>query len=169
MVLLVVGACSDDGALSPFLPDRISADELTGTWILSVPARPNCQPSLPAFTIRMELARAWVAGVDNEGEREYLNGTWSSALTGPDPLWLQGWIEPERRRLHLLLWRGVHVRGSVLSAEVIAGRVLDGRLDEPIPPYPGGGYATPAEGYPGGFATSPCSWELSGERTTDPP
>jgi hypothetical protein len=168
-VLLVAGACSDNGALSPFLPDRIGAEELAGSWLLSVPASFNCQTSLPPFTIRMELARTWVPGVDNEGEREYLDGTWSAALADSATLWLQGWIEPDRRRLHLLLWQGVHVRGSVLSAEVVAGRVLDGRLDEPVPPYPGGGYATPSEGYPGGFANSRCSWEVSGERATDTP
>jgi hypothetical protein len=108
-----------------------------------------------------------VAGVDNEGDREYLIGTWGRAAQETEDEVLQGWIEPELRRLHLILWQGVHERGSVLKAEVIDGRLLEGRLVEPVPPYPGGGFAQPSEGYPGGFVESSCLWNVSGQRRED--
>ncbi|MBK5098888.1 MAG: hypothetical protein JJE01_14005 [Gemmatimonadetes bacterium] len=115
----------------------------------------------------MELERTWVPGVDNDGEREYLSGTWRVDKLDTEEQWLQGWIEPDRRRLHLLLWQGVHVRGSVLTAQIIAARVVEGRLEEPVPAYPGGGFATPSEGYPGGFTDSVCRWNVTGDRITD--
>lgn len=160
-------ACSDAGTVSPFLTDVVGADSLAGDWVLRLPATSGCKPDLPAFELELRLERAWVAGVDNEGPREYLTGSWIVIAGDTVRKSLQGWIEPETRSLHLLLWQGVHVRGSVLTARVIGGRVIDGRLDEPIPPYPGGGYAQPFEGYPGGFTNARCEWDVRGERLPD--
>ena len=160
-------ACSDTGTLSPFLTEVVGADSLAGNWVLRLPATHGCAPDLPAFELELRLERTWVAGVDNEGPREYLAGTWTVIDGDTARQSLQGWIEPEKRTLHLLLWQGVHVRGSVLTARVIGGHVIDGRLDEPIPPYPGGGYARPFEGYPGGFTNTRCEWDVLGERLPD--
>lgn len=160
-------ACSDTGTVSPFLPDFVGADSLAGDWVLRLPATHACTPDLPAFELELRLERTWVAGVDNEGSREYLAGSWIAVAGDTARQSLQGWIEPRTRSLHLLLWQGVHVRGSVLTARVIDGRVIDGRLNEPIPPYPGGGYARPFEGYPGGFTNGPCEWDVLGERLPD--
>lgn len=166
-LLILVTACSENGSTSPFLHEPVGADELAGSWLLRLPAAPACDPGLPPIGILMELERTWVPGVDNDGEREYLSGTWRVDKLDTEEQWLQGWIEPDRRRLHLLLWQGVHVRGSVLTAQIIAARVVEGRLEEPVPAYPGGGFATPSEGYPGGFTDSVCRWNVTGDRITD--
>ena len=166
--LLSMGAltasCQSDGDGSPFLTEPVGADALAGAWILHLPAATSCSPALPAIDLRLVLERTWVAGVDNEGDREYLLGRWGPANEETDGEVLQGWIEPGLRRLHLILWQGVHERGSVLRADVIGGEVMEGRLIEPVPPYPGGGFAEPSEGYPGGFTVSSCLWTVRGGR-----
>jgi len=164
---VLTAGCQSNGGGSPFLTEPVGAEALAGSWVLHVPATNNCTPALPAVELHLSLERTWVAGVDNEGDREYLIGTWGRAAQETEDEVLQGWIEPELRRLHLILWQGVHERGSVLKAEVIDGRLLEGRLVEPVPPYPGGGFAQPSEGYPGGFVESSCLWNVSGQRRED--
>ncbi|MEJ2548950.1 MAG: hypothetical protein P8125_14240, partial [Gemmatimonadota bacterium] len=145
LVIGILAACQSDGAVTPFLTEPAGADALAGTWILHLPAASTCNPALPATDLRLVLERTWVAGVDNEGDREYLLGRWGRADEETAGEVLQGWIEPQLRRLHLILWQGVHDRGSVLSANVVGGKALDGSLVEPVPPYPGGGFAEPSE------------------------
>ena len=166
-IAILAAGCHSDGDRSPFLTESLGADAIAGSWLVQVPATHSCVPDLPAIDLRVTLDRTWVAGIDNEGDREYLLGTWRPAgdETGSDVL--QGWIEPENRRLYLILWRGVHERGAVLRASVFGARILDGRLIEPVPPHPGGGFAQPVDGYPGIFAESSCSRELSGQRLQD--
>jgi hypothetical protein len=103
-----------------------------------------------------------VAGSPYEGVRDYVAGTWG--LPGSESAdWLQGWLELETGRVHILLWQGVHVAGSVLDVRPIGDRVLTGWLAEPIPPG-GGGFAEPSEAYPGGFAEGECRWQVTARR-----
>ncbi|MEJ2546790.1 MAG: hypothetical protein P8125_03130 [Gemmatimonadota bacterium] len=160
----ILAACQSYGDGSPFLTEPVGADAMAGAWLLHLPATNNCNPALPAIDLRLVLERFWVAGIDNEGDREYLLGRWGTADEESEDQVLQGWIEPQLRRLHLILWQGVHERGSVLRADVFGGEVMEGRLVEPVPPYPGGGFAEPSEGYPGGFTESSCLWTVRGSR-----
>ncbi|MDT8437028.1 MAG: hypothetical protein RRA92_09775 [Gemmatimonadota bacterium] len=152
------GGCGGDGPEVPEVP--FGAATVEGTWGIPLPEAPSCSPPLEPFRIVLELARTFPPGDPHAGEREYLQGTWSvEGPEGPAGEWLQGWVELRTRRLHLLLWQGVHVSGSVLDARVIGDSALDGWLTEPIPPGPGG-FAEPIRGYPGGFSTRDCLWRF---------
>lgn len=158
---LVLG-CSGDGPTGTVGSRVDSAEALRGRWKLQVPATTSCSSPLPEMELILNIEPFDVAGSPYEGVRDFVAGTWG--LAGSEATdWLQGWLEFETGRVHLLLWQGVHVAGSVLDVRPITDRVLTGWLAEPIPPG-AGGFAEPSEGYPGGFAAGECRWQVTARR-----
>jgi len=160
--LSLAAACTGDPASAPLGTGPVSAESLRGSWTLEVAATSSCLPSLEAMELTLELEPIQVAGSPNEETRDYIAGRWGQAGETRDE-WLQGWVERATGRVHLLLWQGVHVTGSVLDVRVVSDDVLDGWLSEPVPAG-SGGYAEPFEAYPGGFTDSACAWRVTARR-----
>lgn len=158
----LLAACADSDPTAGPGEDALSAEALRGRWTLTVPPPTSCSKALPEMALILEIEPFHVAGSPNEGERDYIAGNWRRE--GDEARdWLQGWLDLETGRVHLLLWQGVHVAGSVLDVRVVTDRILDGWLSEPIPAGPGG-FAEPSEAYPGGFAVGWCRWQVTARR-----
>ncbi len=163
IALTGMASCGGDGT-GTSEPLSVHAVDLAGAWTLSLPAAPGCMPSLAAFDLALELRPYDLAGVHDTETREFLDGTWTLAGGDPGSHWLQGWVEPDRRRVYLVLWDEVHVAGSVLDLDMATAAVGEGWLKEPVPAGPGG-FAQPAESYPGTFTTGACRWRVAAAKS----
>lgn len=140
----------------------LTVADIEGSWTVQVPRTVACLPNREPFAIRLDLQHSSLAeflGVESE---EYFNGAWWVDAVG-ERFSLQGWVQMEKRTFRILLWQGVHAKGSVFIGRFLAGGHLSASLQEPIPP--GSGWAAdPIPGYPGGFAIGSCEWRVEGER-----